>query len=68
MGSALAFATKLLSTLPGLIAGGVEVVSLINKGNEKLKAFEDQKRDPTDAEWEELNSDIEEKRKQLHGD
>ena len=64
--TALAFAVQLLSSLPGLIAAGVEVVGLIEKGNEKLKQFAAEKRDPTAAEWEELNAEIAAKRRELH--
>lgn len=64
--TALSFATQLLASLPGLIAGGVEIAALIEKGNAKLKQFDDEKRDPTDAEWEEMNAEIDAKRKELH--
>ena len=63
---ALAFAMQLLTSLPGLIAGGVQVVGLIEQGNAKLKQFADEKRDPTPAEWDTLNASIDEHRKQLH--
>ena len=63
---ALAFATQLLGSLPGLIAAGVQVMDLINNGNAKLKIFDAEKRDPTPAEWDELNASIEAKRKELH--
>ena len=64
--SALLFATTLLAELPALIAAGVEVVGLIEKGNAQLKQFADEKRNPTDAEWEALNESIASKRKELH--
>lgn len=66
MGTALAFAMQLLSSLPSLIEAGVAVGDLISNGNAKLKAFDDEKRDPTDAEWDELNATIAAKRKELH--
>ncbi len=63
---ALAFATQLLSSLPSLIEAGVAVVDLVKNGSAKLKVFADEKRDPTDAEWAELNASIEAKRAELH--
>jgi hypothetical protein len=63
---ALGFATTLLGSLPSLIAGGVQVLDLIKSGNAKLSAFASEKRDPTDAEWAELNASIDAKRAELH--
>lgn len=63
---ALAFAVELLSSLPGLISAGVQVVDLIQNGQAKLKLFDAEKRDPTPAEWDELNASIAAKRKELH--
>lgn len=67
MGTALAFAMQLLSSLPSLIDAGVKVADLIKDGNAKLKTFEAEGRDPTDAEWDDLNASIAAKRKELHG-
>lgn len=67
MGSALAFATQLLTSLPGLISAGSDVIDLIKKGNEKLKQFSDEGRDPTAVEWADLNEAIDAKRRVLHG-
>ena len=66
MTTALAFATQLLASLPQLIAAGVEVTGLIERGKAKLQAFQDEDRDPTPGEWEELNTAIEQKRSELH--
>lgn len=63
---ALSFATTLLASLPQLLAGGVEVLGLIQSGTERLKAFAAEKRDPTQEEWDALNASIEAKRKELH--
>lgn len=63
---ALAFATELLASLPSLIAAGIQVTSLIEHGNSKLKQFEDEGRDPSDADWEELNARISTLRGELH--
>lgn len=64
--NALLFATQLLQSLPGLIAAGVEVVDLIQKGNAKLKELQAEGRDPTPEEWDDLNDSIDEKRRRLH--
>lgn len=64
--TALAFASQLLGALPALIAGGVEILGLIEEGNAKLKQFDEEKRDPTDLEWSDLNDRIEELRGELH--
>lgn len=66
MGSALAFATSLLSSLPGLIAGGIQIVDLVKNGVDKLNQFSEEKRDPTNEEWDTLNASIAAKRKELH--
>lgn len=63
---ALAFATQLLGALPSLMEAGVAVMDLVTKGNAKLKAFADEKRDPTAEEWDDLNASIAEKRRELH--
>lgn len=64
--NALAFATQLLAALPQLISAGVEVTGLIDRGRAKLQAFQDEGRDPSPGEWEELNTAIEQKRQELH--
>ena len=64
--TAIAYALELLTSLPGLINAGAQVVDLIQNGQAKLKAFDAEKRDPTDSEWKELNDSIAAKRKELH--
>lgn len=66
MGTALTFATTLLGSLPSLITAGIQIIDLVTSGNAKLKAFADEKRDPTPAEWDELNASIAAKRTELH--
>jgi uncharacterized protein involved in exopolysaccharide biosynthesis len=63
---ALTFATTLLGSLPQLIAGGAQILDLVNSGNAKLKQFADEKRNPTPEEWDALNASIDAKRAQLH--
>lgn len=62
----LAFATQLLGALPALIQAGVAVSDLIDAGKDKLQQFQDERRDPTAAEWDELNASIAAKRELLH--
>ena len=63
---ALELATLVLSQLPSLITAGIQVKGLIDNTNATLKASQDQGRDPTAAEWDALNAQIDELRKQLH--
>lgn len=62
--SAIAFAIEVLSVLPTLIQAGTDVIGLVTKTNEALKAMQDADRDPTDAEWAELNELVESLRAQ----
>ena len=64
--TAIAYALELLTSLPGLINAGAQVVDLIQNGQAKLKAFDAEKRDPTPEEWSDLNASIAAKRKELH--
>jgi len=66
--AALVYAIQLLSQLPSLIMAGQEVVDLINKGNNALKDMQATGRNPTDAEWKELNDSIEALGKRLHAE
>lgn len=63
---ALELATLVLSQLPSLISAGIQVKGLIDNTNATLKAAQDQKRDPTAQEWDDLNAQIDDLRKQLH--
>jgi hypothetical protein len=65
--TAIAYALELITSLPSLISAGAEVLDLLEKGKSKLEAFAAEDRDPTDAEWNELNASIAEKRAELHG-
>jgi hypothetical protein len=64
--SALAYALQLLASLPQLIQAGVDVMDTINAAKEKLQTMSDEGRDPTPAEWDELNERIRGLRSQLH--
>ena len=63
---AAAFALQLLQILPGLLEAGLEVQGLIEATSAKLVIMQEEKRDPTDAEWEELNAAVDELRTKLH--
>lgn len=56
------FAITLLQSLPGLIAAGADVVSLVQGGNERIAKGGD----PTPEDWDWLNSQIAELQKRLH--
>ena len=57
--TALSFAIQALTALPELIAAGADVVAFVNKANNDLRAMQEENRDPTDAEWNELNATVE---------
>lgn len=63
----LMMALQLLQSLPALIAAGAEVKGLIEDQTAKLKDMADTGRDPTPAEWDELNAKIDQARATLHG-
>ena len=56
--AALLYAIQLLSQLPTLILAGQEVIGLINNGKKALEDMQATGRDPSDAEWKELNDSI----------
>lgn len=64
--TALAYASQFLSILPQLIAAGVDATAQIQRARVKLDTFQAEGRDPTDAEWAELNATIEALRNELH--
>ena len=54
----ITFALTLLESLPDLIRAGKDVLSLIEHGTAKIREMQDEKRDPTTEEWDELNARI----------
>lgn len=64
--SAAAYALSLLTELPSLIASGKEVIGLIQTGTAALKTMQIENRDPSPAEWDQLNSQIDALRAELH--
>jgi hypothetical protein len=63
---ALAYAIQALQILPSLISAGVQVKGLIENTNASLATMQKENRDPTAAEWDALNAQIADLRKQLH--
>lgn len=66
MPAALLFATQVLGALPQLIQDGQEVAGLVTTANTALKAMQDEKRDPTPAEWDAVNAHLRELQGELH--
>jgi len=62
----LLLAIQLLQTIPTLISVTAEVKALIDKHTARLQDMANTGRKPTDAEWDELNAEIEALRAQLH--
>lgn len=65
---AIGYAIQLLTQLPVLIMAGQEVIGLINKGTQALEDMQATGRDPTDAEWKELNDSIAALGQRLHAE
>jgi N-acyl-D-aspartate/D-glutamate deacylase len=62
----LNLALNLLTALPGLIEAGANVVAVVQHGTAKVKQLQTEGRDPTPAEWDELDTMINGLRGQLH--
>ena len=67
METALALAIQALEVLPTLISASAEALGFINSTTTALRTMQAQNRDPTDAEWAELNAQIATLRTQLDG-
>lgn len=63
---ALPYAVQLLSSLPGLIKAGMDVTALIQDSTAKLHDMQANGRDPTQAEWDELDAKIKALQAELH--
>jgi hypothetical protein len=64
--SALAYALQLLAALPQLIQAGADVMQMITEAKDRLQNMQDEGRDPTPAEWDDLNARIATLRGELH--
>jgi hypothetical protein len=65
MESALALAIQALEVLPSLFSASAEALGFISSTTAALRAMQSESRDPTDAEWAELNAQIATLRTQL---
>lgn len=65
--TAIQYALQILTALPQLLAAGFDVAALVQQARDRLQTFHDEGRDPTDAEWQELDDQIGLLRGQLHG-
>ena len=66
--SAINFAFIIIQWLPLAIRGAKEFIESFQWGLTMVKKFVEEKRNPTDAEWGELNKMTEELRLLLHTD
>lgn len=60
--SAILFALNAFNMVKAAVGAGMavkEVYDMIDRTNAQLQTFEDEKRAPTDAEWEALNAESE---------
>lgn len=64
--TAALYALQILEALPALMLAGQNIVEMVASSSAKLKVMIDEKRDPTEAEWEELNGQIDALRAELH--
>lgn len=60
----LAFALEAWNIIPMLISTGSDLIDFWNKTDALLKTMQDEKRDPTPAEWDALHAIIEDLRAQ----
>lgn len=63
---ALELARSVLSQLPSLISAGVNVIALVKDTEATITKAQAENRDPSPAEWDALNAQIDGLRKQLH--
>lgn len=64
MATTISLALTILTELPALIQAGVDVVGLINSTSATIKAAQDGNRDISDAEWNALDAQLADLRKQ----
>lgn len=66
--SALAFAMKVIDLAPAAIAAVAGAKDAFDWGAQQVRAMVAENRDPTEAEWAELNARTEALRAKLHSD
>jgi hypothetical protein len=64
--AALLYAIQILNAIPQLIAAGQSVMTVVNQGTVAIQNMIAEKRDPSPAEWDQLNATINALRAQLH--
>jgi hypothetical protein len=62
----LLYAIQLLNALPGLIATGQNLLTVVQQHRDALERMHAENRDPTQEEWDALNASINALRSQLH--
>lgn len=65
-GTAMLMAIQLLTALPALVKAGIDVAGLAEEYAGKLKKMDEEQRDPTAEEWDDMNRTIDGLRGQLH--
>lgn len=65
---ALEWATLVIKWLPVAVQGVTEAAEFLNWGMDRMKTMIAESRDPTDEEWDELNSRTAALRTKLHSD
>lgn len=66
-GTAMLMAIQILQALPALIKAGVDITALVEDQAAKLKKMDEEQRDPTAEEWDDMNRIIDGLRGHLHG-
>lgn len=60
------YAIRAVGLLSELVSAGVEIVGFVRQTQARLQTMRSEERDPNEAEWKELNDQIEALRLQLH--
>lgn len=68
MSPVIQFALQVLQSLPALIEAGHNVSTLLKSSAAALRQMGEEKRDPTDDEWADLNTVIDGLRSELHSE
>lgn len=66
MSGMASFLNALMPYVSLMITGIPEVIGMVNWGLSKVSTMAEEKREPTDAEWDELNRRIADFRKRLY--
>ena len=66
MPGALAFLLQFLPQIPSYVAAGTALIDVVSHGVAKANQLHSENREPTDADWAEVNASIAAKRGRLH--